>query len=386
MKVQIPSRTCDFVIIIILFIIISLTVYSIHGIKIVNDSARYLEYASNLSEGFYLDKHNFWYVGYVFFIFIIQHIFGNDPVWLILSQYLYSLAGIVFLYLTVDVLHGQRGPAILSALMYLLFIEISFWNSYILCESFYLNTICISLYFLLKLYKADRSELILILPALFFITLTSLSKPTGVAMLLSVLLVTLYFLQKQIRLRPPVFVIITLLAFIGSALLLNTMLRTYLVLENYQLGEIVYGVSLVGGYEQLLVRVPEHLSILPETYPPLLRILHFALANFPYWIRLFSMKVFFFLLHIRPFWSITHNLFNLAFLLPLYLFTILGLKGLPRGLSLFFYAFTGIQILSVGLTSVDWDGRFLMPLLPLLFAISSVALHRTFIRVISPEN
>jgi len=39
--------------------------YYKYGIKVVYDSPRYLNYAQNLHQGFYVDSLNFWYFTYV---------------------------------------------------------------------------------------------------------------------------------------------------------------------------------------------------------------------------------------------------------------------------------------------------------------------------------
>lgn len=49
-----------------------------YGIKVVKDSARYLEYASHLENGFYFDPHNFWYIGYPLYILLLNQLGGDS--------------------------------------------------------------------------------------------------------------------------------------------------------------------------------------------------------------------------------------------------------------------------------------------------------------------
>ena len=62
----------------LLFWVIASLIFVKFGVKNVNDSHRYLEYATNLKNGFYIDRHNIWYIGYVIFIYLVRLISGSS--------------------------------------------------------------------------------------------------------------------------------------------------------------------------------------------------------------------------------------------------------------------------------------------------------------------
>lgn len=171
------------------------------------------------------------------------------------------------------------------------------------------------------------------------------------------------------------------LTILTLSILANRMLVTYNVMENYEKGEVIYAITTLPfkpEYASLIVPPPSSIHLPPPNDQPLFKILSFVFHNPLYWGRLFLTKIFFFLVHVRPYWSTAHNIFSLAFLLPMYFLFFKGIKRskIDYQIVIFTYAYLVIHIVSVGVTSEDWDGRFLVPLLPivLLFSLRGISL------------
>ncbi len=168
----------------ILFIVycgVSFYLYQSLGIKVVNDSERYLTYADNLQTGFYFDAHNFWYFTYSLLIYCIQ-LFSKNILWIIVAQYLLCFLSILALYNTYLCIFTDKTGAFITALIYILFIETISWNSYILCESLFCSLTCFSFYSLAKMINTNYSFPRVIFTS-FIIILTLLSKPSGIALM-----------------------------------------------------------------------------------------------------------------------------------------------------------------------------------------------------------
>ena len=374
------------VLISILYLIVSMLLFAENHVKIVNDSYRYLEYANNLKTGFYFDNHNFWYFGYAVFIFAVKQI-HNSELAIVIAQKILSWIAVISIYKTSKLIFNNPKGAMITSLLSILFIEILAWNSYILCESVYCSFTCISFFVLAKIHRGSTNIGTLTL-AVLVISLAVLAKPTGIALLGAISLIAFIKLKVFITNRTLRYSLIFLSCLV-LILLINKMLTTYLVMENYQLGEIVYAITTITHkpeYDLLVVSVPNNLFIPSQESFPLIKILSFIIHNPIYWTKLFIGKIFYFLLHIRPYWSIQHNVFSLVVLLPLYFYAIQAVikKRLKKDLLIFFMAYMFIHILSIGITSVDWDGRFLMPLLPAIFIVASSEIARDFERFISP--
>ena len=269
-------------------------------------------------------------------------------------------------------LFNNSTGALITGLLSILFIEVAAWNSYVLCESIYYSFTCFSIYLLTKLYLSNSNSYKDWLSGFSILFFTILIKPTGIALLGTLSFILLRNLIKQIKSYSLRFIL--LISGIGILLILaNKMLVTYYIIENYMAGEVVHGVQQFSGssYDPLLMNVPENIFIPSPKNEPLIKIILFIINNPWYWLKLTGTKIFYFLVHIRPFWSWGHNLFCLAVLIPLYSFGIYGLlkTKLHSSFLSFVLLFIGLHSIIIGTTSVDWDGRFLMPVFPLLFII-----------------
>lgn len=140
------SNRLIYIFLLLVYIIVSTVCSYSYGIKFVNDSPRYLNYALNLRQGFYIEPHNFWYFGYVLFIYVIK-LFNQTYFAIIISQYVLGYLAVIAIYETGLILFNNRIRALLPALLYIGFFEIPAWNSYILSEPFYISFTCFSIYF-----------------------------------------------------------------------------------------------------------------------------------------------------------------------------------------------------------------------------------------------
>jgi len=362
---------------------VSIFLFHRYGVKIVNDSERYLVYANDLKHGFYFDNHNFWYIGYVLFIFIIQ-LFYKGLLAIVFTQYFLSFIAVIALYKTALLLFNNTRSAVISSVSYILFFEIPTWNSYILCESLYCSLTCISLYLLTLSYSRPGRVYLYLLTAMV-ICITALTKPTGIALIGAVLTIVFVSFWKSHK-NTPVRIALVLILSTTFLLVVNRMLFTYQVMENYQLGEIIYAITSLPHNKLnslLIIDPPKDVYIPSPNNPPLVRIVIFILNNPLYFLKLFSSKLFYFIFHIRPYWSWTHNLFSLLFLLPFYFYSLRALakNNVRPEIKIFAATYVLIHCASIGVTSEDWDGRFLMPLLPVIFLLGASEIPVTFIKV-----
>jgi len=163
------------------------------------------------------------------------------------------------------------------------------------------------------------------------------------------------------------------------------MLTTYGFMNDYQRGELIFGMFQYPNspyYDILTINRPDNLYYPEESYPPLIRLILFIVHHPIYWLKLIFGKLFLFFLHVRPFWASWHNIYSILFLVPVYAFFF---KGLFFGkatwkIKLFSMVLIGFHALSVGMLTDDWDGRFLLPVLPLFFLIAGKGLSGFIIK------
>lgn len=363
------SRIVHITLLLVLICVVNGYLFSSNGIQVVADSGRYLEYATGLQSGFYVDPFNIWYIGYSIFILII-HAFGGDLPVIVSVQVIFSCLATVALYFAAEILYGKRASAFIAASLMVLFVDIPQWNTYIHTESIFISFTCFSILVVALLLKKPSGWLTII--AITTIAFTAFIRPTGIALVGAFVAVLCWNLIRHVK--SPMKRRATVA---GAAILVilfaNRMLEGYLVVDNYKLGEVVYGAAIVdtGHYsvDGLIVSPPDHLYVPSESTPPVLKIVTFAFHHPVYWTRLFLTKAFYFFVHVRPFWSTTHNLFSIIFLLPSYFLCFFALykMQLTPVIRVFVVTFLSVNTFAVCLTTVDWDGRFLAPLLPIIF-------------------
>ncbi|MDZ7607341.1 MAG: hypothetical protein U5K79_17550 [Cyclobacteriaceae bacterium] len=356
----------------ILFLLINGFHYFRYGIVLMYDSYEYLRIAQDVVDGIYPDVHYRWYSGYVMYLWVINSMAGGFGI-IVLGQYVFSALAVWALYHTSLSLWGSRSAAYLASCAFLVFLDISMWNSFVLAESLFISFTYISIYLLSILTTRSANVWRYILTGII-VTFTFFIKPTGVAMAGALLSVLVYALLTKFNSRLPALIsgVVLILAFL---LMINKMLVTYDIVDNYQKGELIFGISELDAqstYNLLFVQPPDSLYIPSIMLPPLAKIGAFLIHHPVYWLKLFFGKMILHLAHVRPYWSVLHNLMSLLILLPAYyLFGRYILRvGLKNKTVLFAIAFMAIHTLSVSLTSVDWDGRFLLPMLPVLFTIA----------------
>ena len=379
MRIKLSSQTefirrifvhpLDALVLVVVWAGVNSGLYLHYGVKVVTDSPRYLNYAQKIADGVgWYEPHNVWYLGYVVFIVVVKGLFATNGAIVAAQVLMHGIAAVV-LYRTSYRLFASRGAALITALLFLGWIELPAWNFYLLAESWYVSLICLVLYCMVSFDGSWKRWVFTTLVVL----LTFMTKPTGIAVLVAygVFLVN-YYGTRHRRIKPVIYLLsIVLLPFMYW--LINQMLSSFVLIENYATGEVVYGMSTVRGYagkEQLVLSV-ENLIIPSTQLAPFPRLSLFVVSNPLYFVRLSFTKALYFVGHVRPYYSWLHNAFTITTLYPLYLLagSVLWKKCLSGSIRRFFLTFVVIQIISIMLTSVDWDGRFLMPLLPVVFLL-----------------
>ena len=171
--------------------------------------------------------------------------------------------------------------------------------------------------------------------------------------------------------KPVVIWLLALALIAGLAVLLNKMLASYILVESYARAEIIYPGITLG------VRPPARLAVPGAHLAPLARLVVFIALNPLYFFKIAAIKLLLFAANVKPYYSWAHNSAVAAVLWPLYYFALRGWRRLPARCpaAYFIGGFVGAQALTVALTTENWDGRFLVPVLPFVFVLSALGLR-----------
>lgn len=358
----------------ILFILINGALLMKQGIMTDDDTWGYLQYAAEIREqGLFFKPHLFWYIGYTLFILGANTLIpGLEGI--VVFQYSLAYIALIAIYFTSINIYQNPKTALLTGLWFLGFFMISFWNLFIYAESLLISLYCISFYFLSKAYRGNLKTYQAII-AVFIFAWAILVKPTAVALLAGLLAVSISYAWQRLP-TPAWKLAFSTTVILGFLLLLNQMLSTFGFVRDYQIGEIVYNIHTIA-YEPyakyLMLEVPKNLYLPNPDHPALWKLLTIIIMNPWYSLKLFVSKAFYFLFYIRPYFSWIHNIIALIALLPMYYFAVkqLRAKNFDPVLKYFVITFLTVAVFSVCLLTINWNSRFLVPLLPLIFLIGA---------------
>lgn len=382
-KNTIPKK--HFIALSLIFIIVNLSLYSYLGIKVMSDSLRYLEWANVFWEAG-VESRMIFYLSYVLFVsFFIKTGLGTEAI--IFTQVVISYIALNCLYLLTYRISTSKITSFLTALIYIGWVEIASWNMYVLTESLFTSSIIIFLYLLSHNYS-KKGSLLYLIPFFAFVVFL---RPMGITVLIAVAVYLYYhfdfrwkYQKRHKRLIITGLITLLLLAVIGY------MEGNPSVDFFYANGKTVWGAD---SFEQLkdntwLVVDKQMISAQKTSEYATISFIEFALNNYEFLTELFFKKTILFIAHIKPYYSLYHNVFIIITLLPIYCFSVYGLiqQKSNREIKYFTIALFVFNMLMTGFTVEAWDGRFLIPVLPLLFVYSAIGITHSTKKIVNYSN
>ena len=331
------------------------------GVRWGGDSGRYVEAAQNILNGVPLSREQWYYLAYEWMLVPIFSLGGGLQA-VVFAQGLLALIGAFFLYRAGQTMFSPAA-GVAAAIAYLIHPSIQRWNYYVLPESL-ATCALISVIGSAILSRETQWAKTALIPAALVLALVRPETP------LFLLPVSLYFLESRF----------SRLTFIG-ALMTGIVLTWWWIrpgspeafglLSHWEKGTYIWGYPGIGGPNLTIVRGSK------ETVGT--GIIQLFWAD-PLWgLRVMGLRVYYFLLPIRPYFSGLHNWAALGSCGGVYVLAwwgALSLKGrewkLIGGILL-------VQLGLVALTWSDWDSRWtdrVMPLLILLAAGGGTAFWR----------
>ncbi len=333
----------------------------------------YQDNAIALLNGVFPEGRDVWYISYTFFL-AGASMLGGDYV-AVLFQVLISGVALYFLHRVTYKITGNEITSFLTCFFYLAWIKIHQWNFFIYTESLFASMSIIS-FAALVLSKNPKQYILTFIIFLF----TVFVRPTGIALIVGVLVYGFAHYYHWVSRK--VWLITIVLGVAIGLLILNFVMKDYGFIDSYQKAEIIYpNISLE-------LQPPGDLIIPSDENSPLIRLITFIYSNPVYFFKITSLKLLLFLGNVKPYFSILHNVLIVAFLFPLYVFAIKGFQHFTskRKEHYFVAGFVIMQCAIVSLTSENWDGRFLIPVLPFVFMLSAIGINQWLSRSSQPVD
>jgi len=103
------------------------------GLSVVSDTERFLTYAEEIKEkGIFFKPHDFWYIAYPLFIILMTGIYDSLGM-VVLGQVALSYVALMSLYGSGRRLFINPQAGLVTGILFLGFLMISFWNFWIYC-------------------------------------------------------------------------------------------------------------------------------------------------------------------------------------------------------------------------------------------------------------
>ncbi|WP_299819763.1 hypothetical protein [uncultured Pontibacter sp.] len=348
------------------FLLVQVLLHYKFGVKIMYDSTRYIWFAKELEAGVWPGGYVNWYAAYCVVIFL-AHVSGTGYAAVVLLQVIVAFAALYCLFQAVFELSGSLARAFVIAFLFGTSYQVQLWNTYILTESLFISCILIFAYLL---YKSNAKKLLLlaVLPLLVF---TVLLRPNGFLLAGSLVLYFIVYAWHTNKYVAKLLIGATGVAAVGLLFFLNSNIAAFVEFFklSYLNGEIICG------YNGLTISPDNNLTYEDDNYT-LSVVYELISADVLYFFRLALAKFFFLFSDVRPYYTLSHNLYIVGFLAVVYTLMFRNVWGFIQKQPALFVFLGSFILLNAGLimiTYTDWDGRFLAPLIgPMLLIAGGV--------------
>ncbi|WP_242929515.1 hypothetical protein [Pontibacter vulgaris] len=339
-----------------------------HGVRVMGDTEDYITYARNITDNFYFaNNYQLKYVGYPVFLAILYKL-GFNLKGVIICQTLLSGLAAIALYKTTKQLAGNSIAPILATLLFIGWYDLQFYNGFILTESLYISLLVFAFYVLVRARTVRQS--LWVLPLLFYIALI---RPNGFIALVAYfgyLFTIAYTSAPGIKYKTALIILVTAVPVAAVVVVDQYLLQSFSIVETYQQGKLIFM------YDGLIVHTDKPVLMPPADASPLTKLILFIQENASYFFRMSAYRFLLFWGNMKPFYSLLHNAVIAAVIYPLYFFTSKAMmnKRIPLPLSVYAALLLWQQAFITTVTSEDWNGRFLMSVIWLVFIFGATEL------------
>ena len=333
------------------------------GIKYAIDTTRFDAEATAWLNGKFEPSYRLWYSGYVVVLVVFKNIFHSIyPS--IIFQYIVSFIATILFYQGLCKLVKNNQAAFYTTLLVICYLPIQQWNTCLLTESIFISLILLFVW-AFSIEKQSHKWLVL-----FLISILAASvRPNGG--ILFTICFTLYcipLIQHNKKIS-----IIFIIGIAVALLMLHSYTDTFyqFLLNSFNKGEIICGY--------------DHWTALNKTRilndsssGSITKIIDLITSNPIKSLQLFVGRFVALWSDVRIYYSLQHNIFIGFYLLIAYVTAIIGFIQYRKAfaeLALVTLLYCGINSLLVMFTYADWDGRFLAPLLPIIFIWSGLGIY-----------
>lgn len=335
------------------------------GIKYWLDTERYLEAADNILSGIPLQDREVQFSGYILILAFIK-LLKIPLVSIVIIQIIVAIIAAFLMFRIIFQITESKIAALLSIFLFLCNPFITKWHLYILTESLYTSLILI---YLITLYYAitNKNYYNYILTFILLLITISIRPNAWLLLPLSFVFIIIYSnWRKYTKITLSILIPISFILILAEISEINKSIMITTPIDNLENGITVWG------HNELNLNMPKD-SVINRTdwTAGFSYVLKHPLAS----TKLACMRIWYSIIHIRPFHSVEYKTHVLIWILPAYLLTIIALvKFWRRKLIKLGFWFIATHLIVIALSYAEHDSRFDIYILPIFYLISGISL------------
>jgi len=362
----------------LLWIFVHVALFYCFGIRTLYDSKGYIQGADYLLANNTLeDVHHIFYAVPIVILSFFRLTFTDSVLPFLLFQIVVSGIAMIALYKTTAKVFKNSYAGFFATLVFLLWWDNIQWNTTILTESLFCSVTILIFYFTVCF---DKSKLHIYLLAVLVIILFFI-RPTAVVIYVGIISYVMAkhwnSLQSTI-LRTSFFLILVTVVCCAAYLLLSRWDFT----EQYAVGNIVTYMNEIEGtalYHESLRLSTDQLVMPEQNNHPAFKIISFIYLNPLHFFEAFCWKIGYLISGVRPYYSMGHNVFTILWLIIIYFGFFVGARiSKPKSVNILVFSIVIANCLLVGISTVDWDNRFYIPMEPVIALTAGGGLARVY--------
>lgn len=346
-----------------LFLVVQAILFYKIGVFTGLEAQKYIEQGNLLYKtGAFSDPKYVFYLPVILLVYLCRLAGIPDQV-IVLAQLTLSAIAMFFFYKLGKII-GNKRIAFYSTVLLIFFLPLQLWNFYLYSDSIFISLTIIFTYLVHKYGDKGLKGLFIIL--LFLIVLI-FSRPNGM-LFIPPLMVYLLFKQQQSR----------QLKLLGLALCVFLLFSLYFLMNTAFRGGGDLDILKPFVEEHIICFVPTrttgtNIDII-NTTSPLNDLFYYIIHNPKHFLQLSALKLLSFFNLTRSYYSTFHNICLLIFIIPIYLFSLIGIyrfMKINRNSSLFIVSLLILYPLAISFQCDDWHSRFTMIIIPyfILFCV-----------------
>jgi len=267
------------------------------------------------------------------------------------------------LYKSVEKVFNSSLAGLMAGVVFIIWLDNVHWNTTTMTESITRSIFCFVVYVVANWKNRLRDTIALAL----LMIVVFLTRPTGIIPIIGAFVFVIVYNWKSLVEKPPRLVSVALISTAAIIFGADRMLAHWDFTGQYLKGNVVTFADLVKGpllHETLSVEPPSSRAF-ADNDSPIGRVVMFIYDNPVHFLKTAGLKIFYLIAFVRPYYSWPHNLYLVMWISLIYMFLVVGWRttsNLP--IKLFVLTTIILNCALIGISSVDWDNRFYIPMEP----------------------